>query len=528
MYHVETIDIGKKHPMFPYLDRACLCANNMYNVTNFHIRNLMTGLHKDEHERTQNERDVLRLVAESVPVINERLAEKYKARKKRIENDKHLSEAEKAKRIDALKFSQFPLPTADKWFAGYGLLDALFRFTKNPDYLSFHSHVTQHAVKDCCLAWKAYFASLKAFSPSSGHTGKPRIPRYRKSGGRSTAVFSYLACSVKRGQLRFPVYEKKRYCLPVSSLPHASVDKLVEVRVMPYYGMYQVQIVTDDGIDERTLIPSTDGIVTPDISGTSPGVLSVDLGLRNFAAMADNRGNVPVVIKGGAVKAENQWYNKRMAFLKAEQMKGHDPKKSRFPATKQMKRISRKRDNFLRDTFYKYAHYIFRLMEERGLSYLIIGYNKGQKDGISLGHKNNQAFVQIPFHKFRCILKSVSYRYGIAVIEQEESYTSKASFPDNDTIPVYGEEHGTPAFSGTRRGGLYRTAGGRLINADVNGAANIARKHNPLIFPKGMSADYICGTVSAVKHSDILRISQEHKRNPGQTGQRACVCPVSA
>ena len=45
---------------------------------------------------------------------------------------------------------------------------------------------------------------------------------------------------------------------------------------------------------------------------------------------------------------------------------------------------------------------------------------------------------------------------------------------------------------------------------------------------RGMSADYICGTVIAVKHSDILRISQEYKRNPGQTGQRACVCPVSA
>ena len=524
MYHVETIDIGKKHPMFSYLDHACLCANNMYNVTNFHIRNLMTGLHKDEHERTQNERDVLRLIAESVPVINENLAEKYETRKKRIEDDKCLSGAEKSKRIDTLKFSQFPLPTADKWFVGYGLLDALFRFTKNPDYLSFHSHVTQHAVKDCCLAWKAYFVLLKTPSLS----GRPKIPRYKKSGGRSTAVFSYLACSIRHGHLRFPADGRKRYCLPVSSFPHASKDKLVEVRVMPYYGMYQVQIVTDDGIDERAFIPSANSIVTPDASGTTPGVLSVDLGLRNFAAMADNRGNVPVVIKGGAVKAENQWYNKRMAFLRAEQMKGHDPKKSRFPATRQMKRISRKRDNFLRDTFYKYAHYIFRLMKERGLSYLVIGYNKGQKNSISLGHKNNQAFVQIPFHKFRRILKTVSYRYGIAVIEQEESYTSKASFPDGDPMPVYGEEQGTPAFSGTRKGGLYRTSDNRFINSDVNGAANIARKHNPLIFPKGMSTDYICGTVIAVKHSDILRINQEYKRNPGQTGQRACVCPVSA
>ena len=50
MYHVETIDIGKKHLMFSYLDHACLCANNMYNVANFHIRNLMTGLHEERSD----------------------------------------------------------------------------------------------------------------------------------------------------------------------------------------------------------------------------------------------------------------------------------------------------------------------------------------------------------------------------------------------------------------------------------------------------------------------------------------------
>ena len=90
-----------------------------------------------------------------------------------------------------------------------------------------------------------------------------------------------------------------------------------------------------------------------------------DPGLNNFASIADNKGNVPIVIKGGAIKACNQWFNKRMAFLRSEQMKGHDPKIYRPPVTRQMERISRKREAFLQDTFYKYAHYICRLMEER-------------------------------------------------------------------------------------------------------------------------------------------------------------------
>ena len=48
MYHVECIDIHKTDKMYLYIGTgACLCANNMYNVANFHIRNLMTGLKKD-------------------------------------------------------------------------------------------------------------------------------------------------------------------------------------------------------------------------------------------------------------------------------------------------------------------------------------------------------------------------------------------------------------------------------------------------------------------------------------------------
>ena len=72
-------------------------------------------------------------------------------------------------------------------------------------------------------------------------------------------------------------------------------------------------------------------------------------------------------------------------------------------------------------------------MKERALSYLIIGYNKGQKQGINLKKKTNQSFVQVPFARFRRILQTVCVRYGIRVILQEESYTSKACFGSRHT-----------------------------------------------------------------------------------------------
>ena len=63
-------------------------------------------------------------------------------------------------------------------------------------------------------------------------------------------------------------------------------------------------------------------------------------------------------------------------------------------------------------------------------------------------------------------------------IEQEESYTSKASFLDMDEIPVFSEsKKQTYKFSGKRiYRGLYRAKNGRILNADVNGACNILRK----------------------------------------------------
>ena len=535
MYHVECIDIRKKDPMYLYLDRACLCANNMRNTANFHIRNLMTGLKKKPAERTANETAVIKAVTEAIPVINKGLRDKYELKVRNILARKDLSDAERTRRTDKVKCVQFEAPAPDKWFASYGLLDAVFKYMDQPDYRSFHIHVVQNAIKACCGSWKGFFESLKSFDPSSGHTGRPKIPGYRKSGGRSTAVFSNIACSRHHGTLFFPYYrergsEKRRRCsIGIGRLPHASGDKLIEVRAVPYYGRYQLQIVTDDGSEEEDHLPDEKDIIGTD--GRPAGVMMLDVGLNNFAAMADNRGNTPVVIKGGAVKAGNQWFNKRMAQLRSAGMKGHDPKTYHPPVTRQMKRISRRRDAFLRDTFYKYAHCICRLMKERELTYLIIGYNKGQKQGADMGRRNNQAFVQVPFGRFRQILQTVCVRYGIRIILQEESYTSRACFGSGDYIPTYGTggiEKTT--FTGRRiKRGLYLQDDGKILNADINGAVNIGRKYDERIFTRHADMSCLYSTVISMTYKDVLRKSQENsKGNPGQTGQRASVCPVSA
>ena len=97
-----------------------------------------------------------------------------------------------------------------------------------------------------------------------------------------------------------------------------------------------------------------------------------------------------------------------------------------------------------------------------------------------MGKQQNQVFVNIPYGQLKSKLQYQCEIFGINFIEQEESYTSKASFWDRDEIPVYNKDFiGEYSFSGRRiYRGLYRTSNGTLLNADVNGALNILRKSN--------------------------------------------------
>jgi transposase len=94
-----------------------------------------------------------------------------------------------------------------------------------------------------------------------------------------------------------------------------------------------------------------------------------------------------------------------------------------------------------------------------------------------MGRLNNQRFVQMPLGKLKDRLKQLCDLHEIRFQETEESYTSKASFLDGDSLPVYGQKPEGWKASGKRvKRGLYQSANGSIVNADLNGAANILRK----------------------------------------------------
>ena len=111
-------------------------------------------------------------------------------------------------------------------------------------------------------------------------------------------------------------------------------------------------------------------------------------------------------------------------------------------------------------------------LDSYNIDTVIFGHNIGQKQDINLGKVTNQNFVQIPFTQLMQLLKYKCELRGIRFIETEESYTSKCSFLDEESIC----KHSTYLGKRLKRG-LFETSSGTLVNADVNGSLNIGRKY---------------------------------------------------
>ena len=291
----------------------------------------------------------------------------------------------------------------------------------------------------------SHFFSLVKNKQSSNYDKPVRIPKYLDKEGRNITVFPKDAVSMK--------YLKKGL-IKLSSLSieiptKVTESNLIEVRVLPRNNHHVVEVTYR--VDE--VKPKSD----------NGRYASIDLGLDNLATISSNVVE-PFIINGRPLKSINQYYNKEKARLQSH-LKGN--KKT----SKRINSITNKRNNKVKDYLHKSSRKIVNFLVSNNISTLIIGYNEEWKQNINLGKKNNQAFVNIPFYTF---IKQLDYKCkleGINVILTEESYTSKCSFLDGESL----EEHENYLGKRIERG-LFKSSKGKLINADLNGSLNILRK----------------------------------------------------
>jgi IS605 OrfB family transposase len=145
--------------------------------------------------------------------------------------------------------------------------------------------------------------------------------------------------------------------------------------------------------------------------------------------------------------------------------------------SKRLASLTEKRNRQMRDAVNKAAIKVIHHCLKNQIGTVVFGWNKGQKNSANMGSKTNQKFVQIPTGRLKDRIAQLCEQYGLRFVETEESYSSKASFIDNDLLPTFGEKPEGWLQSGKRiKRGLYQTAQGWLINADCNACGNIGRK----------------------------------------------------
>ena len=425
-YRVTQRIISSDDPLYPYFDDLCRKSKLLYNAALFRVRNIFTGY--DKEHRTENEVEVFQEVAllqRSYPNMHVRRV------------------------------------------ISYTHLEKMMRVTENADFFSgLPRQTAQQMVKQTVTDFKNWLASLREYKKHpEKYLGKPKMPRYKKS-DLTTVIITNQDAVLYRDDigmsLKLPLQKQRLYFSNLSSDP-----VLKEVKIKPYYGRFLLCLTLEEP--------------EPVIETSMPYTCAIDFGIDNFAAIVCDDGS-SAIYKGGAVLSDTQWFHKQKAMYISILTKGH---KNRYATSKRLADLSYHHANFVKDQCHKISRSIIDFCVDHYAGTLIFGVNPLWKQNSRIGKINNQKFVSMPIAFLRAMITYKALNAGIKIIEQEESYTSKADITTKDHIPTYRVDDENAQFSGIRiKRGLYRCADGTILNADCHAAANIMRKAVPDIWDR--------------------------------------------
>lgn len=346
-------------------------------------------------------------------------------------------------------------------------LDTELRHQYGSDYRAMPSAAS--AQRQGQVIAKQFKGFSKAAAEYSKHPekfqGKPRLPGYRRRyrtfyvGRNGYQIRDYQLTITSGKDIDFsPI---RVVCCKHQEF-NAKAEEAVtgDLRIIPMGNTFIVELTYRVGKDECKNSRS--------VALNPNEALCCDLGIDNFATFVSTKPGIrPFLVKGKILKSINQQYNKQVAELRSKKHYEHI-------RIKGVKRYCQ-----LQDLMHKASRLAVNFCLAHDLGRIVIGTNRNWKQSVNLGKRNNQNFVMLPHAKFIEMVRYKAEEYGIQVTVREESYTSKASALDMDVIADFDPKQGKtkPVFSGKRiKRGLYRSSDGHLINADINGAANIGRK----------------------------------------------------
>ena len=332
----------------------------------------------------------------------------------------------------------------------------------SPNYKALNSNMAQQILKEVDGAFKSFFGLLKLVKQKKYAFTGCKLPHYLPKDGYTTLIIAFVRLNGNKLILPFSNSFKKTHKPIEITIPPILLDKTIkEIRIIPKANarFFEIQYIYEAECIQRNL--------------NTNNALALNLGINNLVTAVSNVGK-SFIIDGKRLKSINQWFNKENARLQSIKDKQHFGRK----LTNRQKVIVRNRNNKVNDYTNKTARKVIDYCINNDIGTLVVGYNETFQRNSNIGKQNNQNFVNIPYGQLRNKLEYLCKLNNIVFIKQEESYTSKSSFWDKDNIPVYNADNPKEyQFSGRRlQRGLYKTASGKIINADVNGALNIMRK----------------------------------------------------
>ncbi len=296
--------------------------------------------------------------------------------------------------------------------------------------------------------------------------------------------------SYNTAELNLPPKFMKNFNVTGENFPpirtRIDIEVIKEIRFIPKMFYYTIEIVYAKQFEIDTTLDRDK-------------VLMIDIGVNIPTALTTNFGTTPILINGrNNVKAFNQWMNKKIAHLRSKETQGIVFQKGHFyPETIEIKRIRRKRSDFIHTHFHKLSRFIIVYCQHYKIGRIAIGYNTGWKQHSNIGKRNNQNFVFIPFLKLINMIEYKARIVGIEVTRSNESHTSKCSALDFESVEHHKKYLGTrgvlikgrnskrdiakgkPKYKYYKARGLFRSKNGTLIHSDVNASFNIGRVTYP-------------------------------------------------
>ena len=349
-----------------------------------------------------------------------------------------------------------------KEFLNYYGLNNKFVKENNIDYYALPAKVSQQTLKMVDQNFKSFFGSIKA-----KQNNRVSIPKYLDKNGKYVTTYTIQAISkklLKDGYIKLSGTDVK-----------IKTDKknIHQVRIVPGLNCLKIDIIYEH--KENKLMKD------------NMRYCAVDPGLNNLATVGSNV-IAPIIINGRPLKSINHYYNKKLALMMSKL-------RCKCKTSNKIKKLVDKRNRKVKDYMHKASRMVINHLVSNQIGTLVIGHNKEWKQEINIGRVNNQNFVQIPHSTFFLMLRYKAEMEGINVIEHEESYTSKCSFLDDESVGKH------DSYAGRRRHrGLFVSFTKKMINADLNGSLNILRKAVPNVrYDNGIEAIVVSPLVITIK-----------------------------